>query len=259
MRLDFWRRDSEGNPVFYRDKLEAWLADEPERLQTALTDPNSLDLLVWNVFASLDTHRDPDYLAYRLQVLGGERMRSPWRLSVWTGRTREPTLRPSPGYVEWMREQAQQDGGDGSDAVSFAGPIEVPVRVESPEVLLFVETALDEYPAGSGGGDRLLELVDAGLVQADRVGKTLALGLVYLSGTAGASALSARLDALREPGRLAKELPHRERVPELVLRELSWQHLLVLWHQEEAYIKLSGQPVKAFDEHLHARGLVELP
>ena len=110
------------NPAFYADELRLLLADEPERLARALTDPDSADLLIWNVFSSLDTHRDPGYLAWRLQQFGGAELRAPVRLSLWTGRRREPLLRPGSAYVAQVRRRAEAAGGGPGATAELEAP-----------------------------------------------------------------------------------------------------------------------------------------
>lgn len=245
------------NPAFYADELRLELADDPDRLDRVLTAPASVDLLTWNVFTALDTHGDRDYLAYRLQALGGAEVRAPIRLSLWTGRDREPRLEAPPAYVAAVRERAAAVGGDAASVAEFARPVEVPVRVESPDVLVLVETMWDDYPVGNGGRDRIIELVDAGLEHARRLGKTLAVAVVYPSGTDGAAEASAQMQRLRQPGGLAAALPHRAAVPPVVLRELPWQQLLRIWAAEAPYLQLGGQPVRAFRrQYVRSLGLL---
>lgn len=242
------------NPVFFADDLRLELAGDPDRLQRVLSDPDSVELLTWNVFASLDTHTDPAYLAYRLQALGGGEVRAPVRISLWTGREREPLLRPGSGYVATVRGRARAAGGDASSTTALEAPIEVPVRIESPDVVVLVDTIGDRYRPGTGGRDRLVELIDAGLDQARRLSKTLAVAVVYPSGTPVATEVSARVNRLRDPATLAAELPHRSGVPAVVLREVPWQQLLRLWEQELPHLRVAGQPSKAFLELARSRG-----
>lgn len=234
------------NPAFYEEDLRLLLADEPGRFERVLEDSDSLDLLTWNVFASLETHTDRDWLAYRLQAFGGTDVRAPVRLSLWTGRYREPLLRPSSGYIETVRGRARRAGGSDEAVAAFTEPVEVPVRIESPDVLVLVDTVLDSYHRGAGGRDRLAELIDAGIDHARRLSKSLAVAVVYKSGTQAAADLSHRLNALRNPDRLAQELAHRERIPEVLLREVPWQQLLRIWEQELDWLELSGEPVREF-------------
>ncbi len=242
------------NPAFYAEQLRLLLADAPERLERLLSDPDSVDLLTWNVFSSLDTHRDRAYLAYRLQALAGTQLAAPVRVSLWTGRDREPLLRPSSGYVAQVRERARAAGGGPDATAELEAPLEVPVRIESADVLVLVDTSLGTPHRGAGGRDRIVELLDAGLDHARRLSKTLALAFVH-AGPEGGSDLSARLEALREPAALAAALPYRPAVPPVVLRESSWQQLLQIWEQEIPYLELGGQPARAFLDHVRARGL----
>jgi hypothetical protein len=242
------------NPVFFADRLETLLADEPARLQRILVEPRSVDLLTWNVFASLGTHRDPEWLAYRLECLLGP-ARPPVRVALWTGRHREPLLPPNRGYLEVARRRAQQVGGDERAIAGLAEPVEVPVRIATPDVVGLVDTTLDALPSGTGGRDRVVELVDVGLDHARRLSTTLAVAVVYPSGTAIGRELSARLQRLRRPESLAAALPHRAAVPQVVLRELAWQQLLTLWESEAGYLDLGGQPVKPFLDHVRRLGL----
>ena len=242
------------NPAFWPAELRLQLGEE--RAERALSDPDSVDLLVWNVFASLETHPDRDWLAYRLQLLGGAGVRAPVRLALWTGARREPLLQLSPAYAAHVRRRAATAGGDDEDVAAFLAPVEVPVRVESPDVLVLVEATLAVVPAGIGGRDRLAELVDAGVEHARRLDKRLAVGFVYQSGTQAARELSARVTALRDPQRLARALPHRADLPPVVLREASWQQLLRVWEAEVGFLDLGGQPVRAFRQHCRARGLL---
>lgn len=247
-------RSSTRNAVFYGDRLALHLG-EGERLDAALHDPDSTDLLTWNVFASLDTHRDQDWVAYRLQALGGAAVRPPVRIALWTGREREPLLHPSQGYLRFVRERSRSAGGSDDQLAPFAEPIEVPVRIESPDILVLVDTVGEEYPRGNGGRDRLLELIDAGLEHARRLSSSLTVAVVYPSGTPAARALSSRIDELRDPATRSAEMPYRAAAEPVVLRELSWQRLIQLWEAERDYLDLSGQPVKGFLAQLSARGL----
>lgn len=243
------------NPAFYDDELRLLLSDEPDRLERVFREPASVDLLTWNVFASLDHHADRDFLAYRLQALGGAGVRAPVRLSLWTGRHREPLLRPGPGYVAAARERAKRAGGDAAATQTLEAPIEVPVRIETADVLLLVDTMLERYPSGIAGRDRITELIDAGLDHARRLSCTLAVAVVHRSGSRGAAEVSERLNRLRDPAVLAAELPHRGGMPEVVLRELPWQQLLGVWEQEIPYLGLRGQPTRGFTEYVRALGL----
>lgn len=243
------------SPAFYADELRMLLGEEPERLARVLEDPDSVELLTWNVFASLDTHRDRRYLAYRFQAFGGGSVREPVRLSLWSGRHREPLLRPSAAYVARVRELARAAGGDASATKELEAPLEVPVRVETPDVLILIEPMLDAYPRGAGGRDRLVELIDAGLDQARRLSKTLAVAVVYPSGTSVAAQASACMQHLRDPAALAEELGRCDQVPPVVLREVPWQQLIRVWEQERDHLHLSGQPVRAFLEHARQRAL----
>lgn len=243
------------NPAFYADQLRLVLSDEPERLERLLTERESLDLLTWNVFASLDTHSDRDYLAYRLQAFGGSALRAPVRSAMWTGARREPLLRPSRPYVEQVRARAAGAGGDAASTAAFEAPVEVPVRIETPDVLVLVETMWDSYPLGAAGRDRMVELVDVGLEQARRLSTSLAVAVVYPSGTPAASEVSARVNRLRTPGVLAEELPARDRIPSVTFREVPWQQLIRVWEQESPFLRLGGQPVKPFVERLRELGV----
>lgn len=235
------------NPAFYLDDLRLALGHDPERLQRALTEPASNDLLTWNVFASLETHGDPAWLAHRLEALGGPGVRAPARISLWTGRHREPLLRPTPQYAALVRERARAAGGDDDSVRAFLEPTEVPVRVETPDVLMLVDTVIGSHPRGVAGRDRLLELIDNGLAHARRLDRQLAVGVVYAAGSRAASELSRRLRSLRDPAHLAGELAHRPGpLPPVELHELSWQRLLQIWREEADYLDLGGEPTRAF-------------
>ena len=248
-------RTRQKNAVFYAGRLEALLDDDPERLAAIRTHPDSVALLTWNIFTSLSTHADADWLAHRLQALGGSAVRAPVRISLWTGREREPLLRPSRAYRAALRERSPTAGGDGDGLAPFEQPIEVPVRIESPDALVLVDTIGTQYPRGAGGRDRLLELIDAGLDHARRLSRSLTVTVVYPSGARAAGELSARVNQLRDPGALRTELAYRPSVDPVTLREMTWQRLIHLWNAERPYLDISGQPVRAFLEHLQQRGL----
>jgi hypothetical protein len=245
------RTRNKTNPLFYADQVRLLLDHDPERIQRMLHDPTSVDLLTWNIFASLNTDEDREYLAGVLQTFGGPDLLAPVSLSLWTGRHTEPRLEPSHAYIRHIREAA----GEGAELAEFTGPIEVPVRVESRNALVLIETTFDQLPRGRGGRDRLVELVDAGLVHAGRVGKQLAVAVVYRSGTAGAAALSRRVNELRDPKGLAAAMPWHRSIPEVVFRELSWQQLVRLWENERSHFKLFGQPVRGFLRYAEQLGL----
>jgi len=246
------------NPVFAPGRLALELGD-PARAERIHTDPRSTDLLTWNVFATLAAHRDQPWLASRLQILGGPALAAPVRIGLWTGRDRTPLLPPSAAYVASVRDRMRAAGADdaaiGASIGEFAAAIEAPVRIESPDVLCLVDTYLDGYPLGAGGRDRLVELIDAGLDAAQRVGKQLAVAVVYPSGRQFAGEISARVRTLQDTAGLRAALPHRTSVPAVTLREVSWQQLLKVWEAERDWLELGGEPVKGFLEHCAALGL----
>lgn len=242
------------NPLFFADAFR--LAAGEERAERALNDPDSVDLLVWNVFSSLDTHQDQPWLAGRLQQLGGPAVRPPARISLWVGADREPLLRPPASYIASVRARAAEAGGDDASVAEFGAPVSVPVLIDSPEVITLVDAVTDRTNLGHGGRERLLELIDVAIEHARRLGKTASVAVLYQAGTDAAAQLSPRINALRSDRTLAKALPHRATVPPVVLREMSWQQLLRIWDSERDYLDLSGQPVKPFLQHCRDRGLL---
>ena len=242
------------NPLFSEGAFRLVAGDE--RADRARNDPDSVDLLVWNVFSSLETHSDQRWLANRLQILGGPAVREPVRLALWAGADRDPRFRPPASYVNYVRSKAAAVGGDDDSVKEFAAPVTVPVTIDSPDVITCVDAVLDQTSTGHGGRERLIELIDVALEQGRRVGKTAAVAVIYAAGTAAAAQLSPRINALRSERVLAAELPHRESVPPVVLREISWQQLLRVWSAERDYLDLSGQPVKPFLAHCRDRGLL---
>jgi hypothetical protein len=205
------------NPVFWPDELRR--AAGQERYDRIRTDPESVDLLVWNVFQALETHADQDWLAYRLEAVGGSGLRPPLRTALWTGRDRQPHLRSSPG----------------------AEPIEAPVRIETPDVVVLIAVAT----AKDLRADGLAELIPAGEAHARRLGKRLAVGVLSDAGTPTASAWADRVRRLREQDALAA-----------ALHQASWQQMLKIFEAEVDYLQLGGQPVRGFLEHCRARKLL---
>lgn len=246
----FARAKTHTNPLFYPDRLGYRLSHDPARLEAMRTEQRNVDLLVWNVFASLDTDRERDFLAGQLQPLVGPRLRAPVSLSLWTGVHREPVLRPSGAYRRWLEQSTEV-----TDPSAYLEPIEVPVRIDAPDVLALVDVALDAVPHGPHGRDRIVELVDAGCQHARAVGKHFVLAYLYPSGTRCAAELSGRVSELREARALAEALPWYPHPPQVELRELSWQRLLRIWEQSSDGLNLSRQPVKAFHEHVSQLGL----
>jgi hypothetical protein len=239
------------NPLFYAERLRRMLADEPERHRRALAEPENVDLLTWNLFASLDTDDDREFLAGQLRAFCGNDLLPPVRLSLWTGRQREPRLEPSSEYARHVRHAA----GERADVSAFLAPIEVPVRIEGRNVLGLVDTVWGPSRRGSAGRDRLVELVDAGLVHAERLGEDLAVAVVYRSGTSAATEVSRRVDELRDPERLAAELPWLDQVPPVHFREVTWQQLVAVWEHERRNLKLFNEPVREFLAHAERLGL----
>lgn len=237
-------------PVFWADKARAELGED--RFDAALRDPLSVDLLNWNIFQSLETHRDPDWLAYRLQQFGGTQMNPPVRLQLWTGRTTDPLLLPSRGYLTAARERIQAAGALDDALAAVREPIEVPVRIESPDVLCLVHTVMDDTTRGSSGRDVLLELIDGGLEHARRLSKSLSVAVVYRAGSRASKELSSRLNELR--GSLATELPHQAGARSVQLREVSWQQLARVWESEMDYLDLPSS-AKPFLQYLKSNGL----
>jgi hypothetical protein len=245
------KRTTTTNPLFYSERLRALLAHDPDRVERMRTDEVSVDLLTWNVFASLETDDDRDFLAGELRAFLGNDALPPVRLSLLTGRSLDPMAEPSSAYVAHIRAAA----GDDADLAEFLAPIEVPVRIEARNVLGLVDTMIDEPRRGSGGRDRLIELIDAGLVQAERIGKPLAVAVVYRSGTAAAAEVSRRINELRRPDALAAALPWRARIPEVRLREVTWQQLIKMWENERRNLKLFNEPVRSFLSYAEQLGL----
>lgn len=233
------------NPIFYPDRLELLLHDEPDRLQRMRTEPGSIDLLTWNVFASLDTHDDPDWLAYRLQEIGGPNLRAPIRISMFSGRHRAPHLRPSTSYLRAIHERTGVRHSDADGIAVFEQPIEVPVRIETPDVLLLVDTGARRLRAGAGGRDRIAELIDAGLVHARRLSTRLSIGFVLEDGSA---VLSTQVPRLATTDGVAAVVPWRDRstLPRVDVHGTPWSTMLSIWEEEAHRLDLAGQPVKGF-------------
>jgi hypothetical protein len=225
------------NPVFWPDELSRVLG--AERFERARSDPDSVDLLVWNVFRSLETHSDQDFLAYRLKALVSDGLRPPLRLALWTGRSREPLLRPH-----------RVPSGSPEGTLVPSPLIEVSVRIESPDVLALVDVASCGQDA-----ERLLVLIDAGLLHARRLSKQLAVSVISMAGTQVAEDVSTQIQQLRAPDALADALPHHTPLPPVLLGEASWQQVVQIFEEEVAYLRLGGQPVRAFLDHTHALGL----
>lgn len=246
----FPRAKTRTNPLFYPDRLEHRMSHDPARLERMRNEERSVDVLVWNVFASLDSDPERDFLAGQLQGLAGGRLRAPLSLSLWTGVHREPLLRPSGAYRRWLERDPGID-----DPTPFMTPIEVPVRSEAPELLALVDATLDWVPQGAHGRDRFTEIIDAGAEHARAMGKHVVVACLYQSRTRAAAEISGRLGDLRTPDGLAAALPWHAEPPSVELRELSWQRMLRIWEHSREGLKLSRQPVKPFLEHAAALGL----
>ena len=247
-------RRSRALPVFWPEQLRAALGEERHARATA--DPDSADVLTWDVFASLERHSDQEWLAYRLQALGGTAVRPPLRIALWTGRDAEPHLVPSRGYVAAVRQRVAAAGLSDASLAAFEAPIEVPVRIESPDVLVLVETVLRTFPRGAQGRDRLVELVDAGMVHAQRLGKALAVAVVYDGAGPAAARVQTRVAELARPGALAAELPHADAtaLAAVQVRDVTWQQLLKVWEAEADFLGLPTSERPLLDA-LRRRGL----
>lgn len=231
------------NPVFYRERLELVLRDEPERLERMRTEPGNADLLTWNVFSSLDTHDDPDWLAYRLQEVGGPNLRAPVRISLFSGGRRAPHLRPSTAYLQEIHRRAGVQHSDHDGIAVFEQPVEVPVRIETPDVLLLVDTGRQRLRSGAGGRDRFAEVVDAGLEHARRLSSRLSIGLVVDDDSA---LLRSEVPQLATSEGMAARLPWRGDLPHVDVHGTGWSALLALWEDEAGNLDLGGEPARAF-------------
>ncbi len=174
------------------------------------------------------------------------------RLSLFSGRVQMPYLTPSPAYVRFIEQRSAAVDQREEALAEFTRPIEVPVRIETPEVLLLVETTGRQLRAGAGGRDRLIELVDAGLEHARRLGTSLSIGVIS---DPDASTLRGRIQRLGDPGQLARALPWRSSPPPVHFGHMTWPELLALWEQEEPYLDLAGQPARAFRAAIARNGL----
>jgi len=240
------------NPIFYRDRLELILRDEPERLERMRTEPANTDLLTWNVFASLDTHDDQDWLAYRLQEIGGPNLRAPIRISLFSGRSRAPHLRPSTAYLREIHRRAGVAHGDHDGVAVFEEPIEVPVRIETPDVLLLVDTGPQRLRSGAGGRDRIAEVVDSGLEHARRLSSRLSVGIILDDDS---SVLRSEIPQLATSAGLAPRLPWRGELPRVDVHGSGWSTVLAMWDDEARSLDLGGQPTRAFRSYAeHAPG-----
>lgn len=246
----FARAKTRTNPLFYSERLAYRLSHDPARLERMRTEERNVDVLVWNVFASLDSDEDREFLAGQLQTLAGSRVRTPVSLSLWTGAHREPLLRPSASYRRWLDHHP-----DITDPSPFLTPIEVPVRIDGADVVALVDATLDTPVRGAQGRDRLVELIDVGAEHAHAVGKHLVVACVYQSGTPAAAQLSARLNHLRTEQGRAEAMPWHTTPPAVELRELSWQRLLRVWERSRDGLALSRQPVKHFLTYTARLGL----
>lgn len=233
------------NPVFYSDRLALLLSDQPERLARMRTEPHNVDLLTWNVFASLDTHADQNWLAYRLQELGGPSLRAPVRISLFSGRRRAPLLRPSVSYLQHIHRRTGVDHAASDGVVEFEQPIEVPVRIETPDVLLLVDTGRQRLRTGASGRGRIPEVIDCGLEHARRLSSALSVGLVLDAD----SAVLATVPQMATAEEIARMLPWLDTTPQVGIHGMSWDSLLALWHDEADYLNLGGQPVRAFESY----------
>lgn len=231
------------NPIFYPDRLELLLGGDPGRLERMRTEPGNTDLMTWNVFASLDTHDDPDWLAYRLQQIGGPNLRAPVRISLFSGRRRAPHLRPSTSYVRALHARTGVEPGDDDSIAAFKEPVEVPVRIETPDVLLLVDTGRQRLRAGAGGRERIPEIVDAGLEHARRLSSRLSIGLILDDGS---DVLTSQVSHLATAAGIAEQLPWRDTVPRVDVHGTTWSTVLAIWADEAHRLNLGGQPVKAF-------------
>lgn len=231
------------NPIFYADRLALLMRDEPERLARMRTEPRNVDVMLWNVFASLDTHDDQDWLAYRLQTVGGPNVRAPVRISPLSGRLRAPHLRPSRAYVREIHRRAGVEHGDHDAIAMYEEPVEVPVRIETPEVLLLVDGGQQRLRPGTGGRDRFAEIVDSGLEHARRLSSRLSIGLILDDDS---SVLTDDVPRLATAAGLASRLPWRDDLPRVDVHGTGWSTLLALWDDEAGHLDLGGQPTRAF-------------
>jgi hypothetical protein len=231
------------NPVFYADRLAVMLREEPERLERMRTEPRNVDLLTWNVFSSLDTHRDQEWLAYRLQLIGGSRLRPPVRISLFSGARRAPFLRPSISYLDAIHRRVGEQHHTRDGVAAFEQPFEVPVRIETPDVLLLVDSGRARLRAGAGGRDRLAEIVDAGLEHARRLSSLLSVALIVDDDS---DVLASRVPQLSSRDGIRRLLPWRDEVPRVDVHGIGWSAVLRLWWEERDHLDLDGEPVKAF-------------
>ncbi len=231
------------NPVFYADRLAVMLRDEPERLERMRTEPDNVDLLTWNVFSSLDTHRDQEWLAYRLQLLGGSNLRPPVRFSLFSGARRAPFLRPSTSYLDAIHRRVGEAHHTADGVAAFEQPFEVPVRIETPDVLLLVDAGRARLRSGAGGRDRVAEVVDGGLEHARRLSSLLAVALIADDDS---DVLTTRVPRLSSPDGIRRLLPWRDDVPRVDVHGVPWSAVLRMWWEERGNLELGGEPVKAF-------------
>jgi hypothetical protein len=67
--------------------------------------------------------------------------------------------------------------------------------------------------------------------------------------------LSRELVALGHHVEVFSGQPYPELDEGVILREVPWQKLLAVWEQETGYLRLGGQPVRAFLDHVAELGL----
>jgi hypothetical protein len=244
MRDMLLRTRTKTNPLFYADQVRLLLDHDPERIERMLTSRRAST-------CSRGTSSRPS---------------TPTR----TGSTSPGCSSRSAGRTS-SRRSACRCGRAGtrsrvsSRATSTSGTsVRLPVRMRTSRsspvrrgagahrVAQRARARRDHVrplPRGRGGRDRIVELVDAGLVHAGRVGKELAIAVVYRSGTeVRPRAVPPRQRAARPEGPRRRDAVAHP-VPEVVFREMSWQQLLRLWENERSHYKLFGQPVRGFLRH----------
>lgn len=138
--------DKKPNHVLWLDELgaEGLPASQLERIKF---NPNSEDLLTWNVFMTLK-HCQSNWLTLWLQTCFAEASSlanlDDARIYLWPGRQRRPTYPPPPERETWLRERYRQSAillfqAWANKKGRMEGSTEIDVAVESDDALVFIE------------------------------------------------------------------------------------------------------------------------
>lgn len=175
------------NPVLFQEELKNRLPSG-EQLRRIVEEPQSEDLLTWNVFATLKRSKPTSrwltpFLQRSLTNLTDSIVQDFLRpeqldnavIELWLGKRRAPTYPPPQERESWLREYLGNRGGGlfqrwSTKPGKVEGTTEVDLTIETEKALIFIEAKylsdISPHVSYDPWRDQIVRTIDVGTYQA---------------------------------------------------------------------------------------------